>query len=91
MKDFRAVAKEKHILLVEAIKRVQEVVNLKLEEICFEMAKEVVKLDNDYSTLNMKVDIVVAAITKLVELYKSLLTKIDTNSDDDSKSFAILE
>ncbi|CAI9300260.1 unnamed protein product [Lactuca saligna] len=55
------------------------------------MAKKVVKLDNDYSTLNMMAVTIVAPITKLFELHNSLLSNIDTNLEYDSKSFAKLD
>lgn len=64
--------KERHILFVEAVKRVQKDVNMKIEELHSEMAKEVVKLDHNYSNLNTEVNIVVATVTKVVELHSSL-------------------
>ncbi|CAI9290567.1 unnamed protein product [Lactuca saligna] len=69
----------------------QEDVNLKLEEICFQMPKEVVNRDHSYSTLNTIVDIVVAVVTKVVEFHDSPHTKIVAKSEFDSKSFAKLE
>ncbi|CAI9288637.1 unnamed protein product [Lactuca saligna] len=52
---------------------------------------QVVKLDHNYSVLNTKVDIVPAAVTKVVEFHSFLRTKIDKKSEYDSQSFAKLE
>lgn len=90
VKDLREVAKERHLLFFEAVKRVQEDVNMMLEEIHFELGKEVMNLDQSYSALNTKVDIA-ATDMKVAEFHNSLLTKIDTMSELDSKSFAKLE
>ncbi|CAI9259591.1 unnamed protein product [Lactuca saligna] len=69
----------------------EEDVNLKIEEIRSEMVKEVVNLDHNYSTLNMKVDIVPVAFTKVVKLRNSLSTKFEAKSTSNSLSFAKLE
>lgn len=61
--------------------------NLKLEEICSKIEKEVVNLDHSYSALNTKLDIVVADVMKIVEFHNSLLTKTDTKLEFDSKAF----
>ncbi|CAI9266760.1 unnamed protein product [Lactuca saligna] len=55
------------------------------------MGKEVSKLDHNYSSLNTKVDIIVAVVTKVVESYTSLLPKVDKKSESDTQSFAKLE
>ena len=44
VKDLWVVAKERHILFVEAVKKVKKDVNLKIEEIRQEMTKEVAKV-----------------------------------------------
>lgn len=64
---------------------------MKIEELHSEMAKEVVKLDHNYSNLNTKVNIVVDTVTKDVELHSSLLTKIEAKSTFVSQIFAKLE
>lgn len=62
VKELQAVAKEHHIMFVEAVNKVKEDVNLKFEEIHTEMSKEIVKLDQNYSNLHSKVDIIVDAV-----------------------------
>lgn len=44
VKDLRVVSKQWHNLFVEVAKKVEDV-NFKVEEICTEMTKEIVKLD----------------------------------------------
>ena len=87
VKDMRAIAKERNILFVEAIKKIKEDVNFKFEELYQEMMKEVAKFDQNYSNLHTKVDIVAVAVTKLVELNTSLLDKVDLKFESDSKEF----
>ena len=62
VKELQAVAKERHIMFVEAVNKVKEDVNLKFEEIHTEMSKEIVKLDQNYSNLHSKVDIIVDVV-----------------------------
>ena len=71
LKVFRSVAKERHILFVEAVKKVREDVNFKLEEIRSAMEIEVAEFAHNYSSLHNKVDIIVAVVTKVVESYTS--------------------
>lgn len=75
VKDLRTVSKERHLLFVQAIKKVQEDVNLKIEELRQEMMKEIAKADQNYYNLHTKVDIITDAVTKLVEYHTSLNSK----------------
>ncbi|CAI9281406.1 unnamed protein product [Lactuca saligna] len=78
-----------HMLMT--VKKVKEDVNFKVEEIHTKMTKEVFKLDKNYSNLHTKVDIIDDAVKKVVEFYNSLITKVDTNLESDSKFVANLE
>lgn len=69
----------------------KEGVNRKVEEIQLEMSKEVVKLDQNYSNLHTKVDVIADAVTKVLESFNSLCTKVDSKLESDSKVFAKLE
>lgn len=62
----REVAKERHALFVQVVKRVQEDVNLKIEELRTKLAKDVATLDQSYYNLYKKVDIIADVITKMV-------------------------
>lgn len=91
VKSLKAIAKERHILFIEVVKKVKEDVNFKIEEICQYMTKEVANLDLNYSNLHTKVDIIVDVVMKVVEYYNSLHTKVGTKSETDSKGFVKLE
>lgn len=65
--------------------------NLKLEEICSDIAKGVAQLDHNYSSLNTKVDIIATTMTKVVEFYTSLISKVDMKVDCDSQSVTDLK
>lgn len=75
VKDVRVVAKERHLLFVQAAKKVQEDVNLKVEEIRKEMMQEVTKVDHNYYILHTKVYIVVDVVTKIVEYHTTINSK----------------
>ncbi|CAI9291685.1 unnamed protein product [Lactuca saligna] len=91
VQKLRDVAKEHHILFFEEVKKVEESVNQKVEVLKCEMLKEVAKIEQNYLTLHVKINVVVEAIKKLVEYYTSFTTKFDTQIDVDSKVFAKLE
>lgn len=57
--ELKSVAQERHVVFVEAVKKVKEHLNSKIEVIRVEMAHEVGKLDHNYSTLTTKVDVIV--------------------------------
>ena len=55
------------------------------------MAKEIANIDQNYSNLHIKVDIVVDVVRKIVEFYNSLINKVDLKYDSDSKHFVKVE
>lgn len=85
------VAKERYVIFVEQVKKVEESVNLKVVELKLEMTKEVEKIEKNYSNLHGKVDVIANAITMLVEYHNSFSTKRDAKTDHDSKVFEKLE
>lgn len=84
LKDLKAVSHERHILFAQDVKKVHEKVNLKIEELHEDMTKEIVALDHNYFTLHNEVDIVVDAVTKVFELYNSMLSKVDKKVEVDA-------
>ncbi|CAI9303307.1 unnamed protein product [Lactuca saligna] len=54
VKEIKSVAKERHIVFVEVVKKVKEDVNSKIKLIRVDMTHEVWKLDHDYSNLTTK-------------------------------------
>ncbi|CAI9265639.1 unnamed protein product [Lactuca saligna] len=90
--ELRLKALIEHIdLKTEKLKRAHEDVNFKIVEIHLEIEQEVVNLGYNCSTLNTKVDIIVAVVAKVVELQNSLLKKLEAKSSSDSLNFAKLE
>lgn len=90
VKDMREISKERHIFFGEAVKKVREDVNFKIEEIRQEMKKEVVNVYQNYSTLHNKMDIVVDAVKKIAKFTSTLFTKVDLKSNINSKEFVHL-
>lgn len=73
------------------MKKVCEDVKLKLNELLTDMAKEVAQIDRNYSSLSMKVDIIANVVTKVVELYNSLVPKLGSKSKFDGQCIAKIE
>lgn len=65
--------------------------NLKLEELRVDMAKEVASISHDFSTLHTKVGIIATAVTNFVKWYQYLIPKIDKIVEIDSQSFSKIE
>ncbi|CAI9267456.1 unnamed protein product [Lactuca saligna] len=85
------IAKERHEIFLEQVKKLEDSVNLQVVELKSEMSKEVDKIEKNYSLLHGMDDVNVDAIKKLVE-YKNLYsTKLDAKSEQDSKVFEKLE
>ena len=73
--ELKAVAKERHVLFVKDVKTVHEDVNHKVEELWADM-EEIKDLTDNYSSLLTKVDIIVEAVTKVVQWYNSMLRRL---------------
>lgn len=67
LKELNVVVKERHILFIQDVKKVCEDVNLKIEELRVDMAKEVAALTHDYSSLHTKLDIISDVFTNVVK------------------------
>ena len=77
LRDLKRVAKERHVLFVQDVKTVCEDVNRKLEEMKVNVSTELSDLDNKYSSILEKVDIIAAEVTKFVQTHQSLVRKFD--------------
>ncbi|CAI9298587.1 unnamed protein product [Lactuca saligna] len=55
------------------------------------MTKEIAKIDQNYSNIHTKVNIFVDAFKNIVELYTSLIIKVDFKSESNYKHFVKLE
>ena len=75
--ELKAIARERHILLVQDVKKVREYVNFKLQELREDMGREIAILQQDYSSINQKVDLIAYVVTKFVKLYEALHPKVE--------------
>lgn len=82
------MAKERHILFVQYVKKVREDVNLYIQELREDISKEIVVLQQYYESLNQKVDIIADVVTKFVKLYETIGPKVEQMPVDDVKSFS---
>ncbi|CAI9292285.1 unnamed protein product [Lactuca saligna] len=89
VKELCEVAKERRILFVEEVKKVQDYVTLKVESLRSEMSKEVNKLEHSHLSLHTKLDVVTQAIHKVVENFTTFSTK--DSQDLLSQMFSSLE
>ncbi|CAI9289568.1 unnamed protein product [Lactuca saligna] len=85
------VAKECHLLFVEEVKNVEESVKLKMDELKPKISKEVVKIEQNYTSLHNKVDVLADVIKKLVEYNTFFSTKHESKKETDSKVFEKME
>ncbi|CAI9268870.1 unnamed protein product [Lactuca saligna] len=77
---FRNGTKERHELFVEQVTKVKEFVDLNVVEFKSELSKEVQKMEQNYTLLHSKVDVIVTAITKLVEFNTEYSNKLEAKS-----------
>ncbi|CAI9260934.1 unnamed protein product [Lactuca saligna] len=85
------VAKECHELLVDHVKNMKEIVDIKMVELKSEIAKEVEKIEKSYYVIHGKVDVIFDTIAKLVEYNNFYSKKLDEKTEKDSQIFANLE
>ncbi|CAI9261474.1 unnamed protein product [Lactuca saligna] len=87
VKDLRSVAKERHVLFVQDIKKVRDDVNLKIQELHEQMNKEIIYVQHDYASLHQKVDIICDVVTKFVKMYEGLSPQIAQISKSEAENF----
>ncbi|CAI9277935.1 unnamed protein product [Lactuca saligna] len=87
LKDLKSVVKERHILFIQDVKKVQEDANYKLQELRQDMEKEIANVRTEFASLNQKVDIMCDPVTKFAKLYESLSPQITQISITENKNF----
>ncbi|CAH1441056.1 unnamed protein product [Lactuca virosa] len=80
IQKLRGVAKERHDIFFEQVKKVKESVDLKVVNLKSEMSKEVQKMEQNYTFLHRKVDVITTTITKLVALNTEHSNKLEAKS-----------
>ena len=73
----KVVEKDRHVLYVHEVKTIREIVNLKIQELRDDIEKEFAELDHKCSNLHNKVDILVVAITKVMEWHTTLPSQVE--------------
>ncbi|CAI9287135.1 unnamed protein product [Lactuca saligna] len=86
LKDLKHVSKQRHVLFVQDVKKVREDVNLKIQEVCEDMSKEIAIVQRDYASLNQNMDIIAEAVTNFVKLYEALCPHIAQMATHEVKS-----
>ncbi|CAH1433898.1 unnamed protein product [Lactuca virosa] len=81
------IAKERHENFVDQVTKMKEYVDLKVVELKSEMSKEVQKMEQKYSLLHSKDDVLATAITNLVEFNIEYSHKLEANSEKGSHVF----
>ncbi|CAH1447301.1 unnamed protein product [Lactuca virosa] len=76
IQKLRDVAKEHHDIFVEQVMKMKEFVDLKVAELNSEMAKEVEKMEKNYTFLHIIFDVVATVITKMVDFNTDYLNKL---------------
>ncbi|CAI9288442.1 unnamed protein product [Lactuca saligna] len=89
--DLKVVARERHVLFIQDVKKLCEDVNQKTKELCEDMEKEVAALEHNYSSLHKKADIIVDVVTKYVTLYETILPKVAKKVDEYDKSYGNID
>ncbi|CAI9294418.1 unnamed protein product [Lactuca saligna] len=72
------------------VKKVREDVNMKIRELREDMQREVQSVQQDYASINKKVDIICEAVTKYVKLYESMSPQLTHLSKLEKKNFGEL-
>ncbi|CAI9299544.1 unnamed protein product [Lactuca saligna] len=85
--ELKVVAKGRHFLFIQDVKKVREDVNFKLQELREDMGKEIDVLQQDYSSLHQKVDIITDIVTMFSKLYEALGPRVEHMAVDDVQSF----
>lgn len=87
IQKFHDVAKESHELFIEKVNATNESLDLKVAQIKSLMLEEVNKLEENYKLLHGKVDVIVGAITHLVEFNNEYAKQLQYKFENDEKEF----
>lgn len=87
VQDFKRLAKERHVLFVQDVKKVREDVNMQIRELREDMSKEIANVQLDYASFKQKVNIICDVFTKYFKLYEHLSPQIAQLSTIDNQSF----
>ncbi|CAI9277128.1 unnamed protein product [Lactuca saligna] len=87
VKDLKAITRERHVLYVQEVNKVHEHVNQQIAELREDMQKEVQVVQQDYASINQKVDIIHNDATRFVKLYDTMNPHVINLSEQAVKHF----
>ncbi|CAI9262584.1 unnamed protein product [Lactuca saligna] len=87
VKDLKVVTRERHVLYVQEVKKVREDVNQQITELREDMQKEVQVVQQDYASINQKVDIICNVVTRFVKLYETMYPQVVNLFEQAAKHF----
>ena len=90
VKELKVVTRERHVLYVQEVKKVREDVNLQITELQEDMQKEVQVVQQDYASMNKKVDTIYDVVTRFVKLYETMNPRVINLSKQVAKHFGEL-
>ena len=91
IQKFRDVTKSHHELFMEMINAMKESLALKVAKIKSLMSEERKKMEENYKLLHGKVDVIVGAITRLVEFNNEYNKQLQAKSEKDENVFEKME
>ncbi|CAI9297224.1 unnamed protein product [Lactuca saligna] len=91
IQKLRDVAKEYHELIVEQVTKLNESMDLKVVGLKSKLSKEVQKVEQKYTLLHSKVDVIATDITNLVEFKTEYTDKLEVKLEKDSQVFENME
>ncbi|CAI9259194.1 unnamed protein product [Lactuca saligna] len=84
IQKLRDISKERHELFVEQVTKMKESVDPKISELESMLSKEVQKMEQSYTLLHGKVDVIANAITKLDYFNSKYMNKLEAKSKKDA-------
>lgn len=91
IRNLRDVSKERHDLFIEHVTTTKESLNIKIAKLKSLLSKEVNKMEENYTLLNGKIDVIVGAITKLVEFNTKYTKYFEAKLENDKKVIVKME
>ncbi|XP_052619606.1 uncharacterized protein LOC128125976 [Lactuca sativa] len=85
--ELKNIAKERHVLLVQDVKKVREDVNFKIEELKQELAKELHDITSQNLEVQKRVDVVATALNKVITDSQSPSLILEANQKENKEKF----
>ena len=83
----KTVTKERHVLFVQDVKKVREDVNVKVEELKKEIAKDLQDINSQHLEVQKKVDVVATDLNKILTDSQSPAPILEANPKENKEQF----